>query len=115
MKQFLFPAIFFKEEDRYTVLFPDLNITTDGETIEEAYLFAKDSLKVYCSYVEKFELEIDTPSKYELIAEKLTDLKQHQKSISTDNTHNNSSFHLTEKKTDYSSHIETNNPRFHSN
>lgn len=70
MKQFLFPAIFFKEEDRYIVLFPDLNITTEGETIEEAYLFAKDSLKVYCSYAEKFELEVDTPSKYETVCEK---------------------------------------------
>lgn len=69
MKQFLFPAIFYKEEDKFTVLFPDLNITTDGETIEEAYLFAKDSLKVYCSYVERFELEIENPSKFEKIQE----------------------------------------------
>ena len=42
MKQFLFPAVFFKDEDIFTVLFPDLNITTEGETVEEAYLFAKD-------------------------------------------------------------------------
>lgn len=70
MKQFLFPAIFVKEEDKYIVLFPDLNITTDGETIEEAYLFAKDSLKVYCSYAEKYEIEMDMPSKYETIQEK---------------------------------------------
>lgn len=70
MKQFLFPAVFFKDEDRFTVLFPDLNITTDGETVEEAYLFAKDSLKVYCSYVEKFDLEIDIPSKYEEVQQK---------------------------------------------
>ncbi len=70
MKQFLFPAIFYKEEDKYTVLFPDLNITTDGETVEEAYLFAKDSLKVYCTYVEKFELEIDTPSRFEEVLQK---------------------------------------------
>ena len=65
MKQFLFPAVFFKEEDKYVVLFPDLNVTTDGDTVEEAYLFAKDSLKVYCSYVERFELDIDMPSTYE--------------------------------------------------
>ncbi len=67
MKQFLFPAVFLKEEDKYVVLFPDLNITTDGDTIEEAYLFAKDSLKVYCTYVVKFDLDIDTPSKFEKV------------------------------------------------
>lgn len=70
MKQFLFPAIFFKEDDKYTVLFPDLNITTDGDTVEEAFLFAKDSLKVYCSYVEKFELDIDMPSRFDEIQQK---------------------------------------------
>ena len=69
MKQFLFPAIFYKEEGKYTVLFPDINITTDGETIEEAYLFAKDSLKVYFSYIEKFELDVDMPSKFDDIVE----------------------------------------------
>ena len=67
MKQFLFPAIFVKEEDKYVVLFPDLNITTDGDTLEEAYLFAKDSLKVYCSYVVKFDLDLDTPTKFEKV------------------------------------------------
>ena len=70
MKQFLFPAVFFKEDDRYIVLFPDLNITAEGDTVEEAFLFAKDSLKVYCSYVEKYELEIDLPSTYENISAK---------------------------------------------
>ena len=69
MKQFLFPAIFFKEEDKYVVLFPDLNITTDGETLEEAYLFAKDSLKVYCTYVVKFDLDLDMPTKFEEVKE----------------------------------------------
>lgn len=70
MKQFLFPAVFFKEDDKYIVLFPDLNITTEGDTVEEAFLFAKDSLKVYCSYVEKFDLEIDLPSTFESISAK---------------------------------------------
>ena len=70
MKQFLFPAVFFKQDDKYTVLFPDLNITTDGDSLEEAYLFAKDCLKVYCTYIVKFDLEIDTPSKFEKVQEK---------------------------------------------
>ena len=48
MKQFLFPAVFIKTENEYTVVFPDLNITTEGDTLEEAYLFAKDYLRVSC-------------------------------------------------------------------
>lgn len=67
MKQFLFPAIFYKEEDKYIVLFPDLNITTQADSVEEAFLFAKDSLKVYCSYSEKFDLDLETPSTFEKI------------------------------------------------
>ena len=70
MKQFLCPAIFFKEDDKYVVLFPDLNITTEGDTVEEAFLFAKDSLKVYCSYVEKFDLDIETPTTYDKVCQK---------------------------------------------
>jgi len=55
MEQFIFPAVFFQEEGEadYTVVFPDLNIFTDGKTLVEAFLFAKDYLKVYCSYAKK--------------------------------------------------------------
>ncbi|MBQ3494927.1 MAG: type II toxin-antitoxin system HicB family antitoxin [Clostridia bacterium] len=70
MKQFLFPAVFVEAESQFGVFFPDLNITTEGDTIEEAYLFAKDYLRVYCSYVLKFDVELDRPSKYEDIKQK---------------------------------------------
>lgn len=65
MEQYIFPAVFFQEEgeDNYTVAFPDLNIYTEGSTLVEAFLFAKDYLKVYCTYAKKYELEITTPSK----------------------------------------------------
>ena len=65
MKQFVFPAIFYKKEDKYVALFPDLNMATEGETMEDAYMFAKESLRVYCSYIEKYEIEIEEASKYE--------------------------------------------------
>ena len=70
MKQYLFPAVFVKSDDQYVALFPDLNITTEGDTIEEAYLFAKDYLRVYCSYTIKFDVELDRPSKYEDVQNK---------------------------------------------
>ena len=65
MEQFIFPAVFFQEEGEtdYTVVFPDLNIFTDGKTLVEAFLFAKDYLKVYCTYARKYDMEISTPSK----------------------------------------------------
>lgn len=66
MEQFIFPAVFFQEEGEsdFTVVFPDLNIFTDGKTLVEAFLFAKDYLKVYCSYALKYDMEIATPSKF---------------------------------------------------
>lgn len=65
MEQFIFPAVFFQEEDEtdYTVAFPDLNIYTDGKNLVDAFLYAKDYLRVYCSYARKYEMEIETPSK----------------------------------------------------
>ena len=65
MKQFLYPAIFFELEDEYRVIFPDLDISTDGNTFEEAYMFAKDLLRVYFVYVLKHDLDYNLPSSYE--------------------------------------------------
>lgn len=72
MEQYIFPAVFFQEEgeDDYTVVFPDLNIYTDGKTLVEAFLFAKDYLKVYCTYAKKYEMEIAKPTKFIDVATK---------------------------------------------
>ena len=40
----IYPACFFKEEDGYSVIFPDLNLTTCGNTIEDAMAMAVDCL-----------------------------------------------------------------------
>ena len=71
MKQFLFPAIFYKEDDKYIVLFPDLNITTEAETAEEAFLFAKDSLKPHPT---KYLASLDS-SLMEAVFTKITSLQ----------------------------------------
>ena len=60
--QFVYPAVFVQGTDDVSVTFPDLGITTEGETFEEAFLFAKDFLRVYCSYALRFDLEITKPS-----------------------------------------------------
>lgn len=43
-----YPAIFYKEENGYSVIFPDLNyLATDGETLEQALAMAIDCLAGY--------------------------------------------------------------------
>lgn len=40
----MYPACFFKEENGYSVIFPDLDLATCGDTIEEAMTMAIDCL-----------------------------------------------------------------------
>lgn len=69
--QFLYPAIFVRDEDgSYQVIFPDLNIYTDGRNMSEAYLAAKDLLLVYFSYAVKYEMDFNKPTKAETLMAK---------------------------------------------
>lgn len=70
--QFVYPAIFVQPEDEIMMqaIFPDLNIYTDGKTLADAYLNAKDLLKVYFSYAMQYDTEFNTPSKIEHLIEK---------------------------------------------
>ena len=73
MKKYLFvyPAIFVRDEDdSYQVIFPDLDIYTDGKNLSDAYLYAKDLLRVYMSYALKYESEYNKPTKLEKLAPK---------------------------------------------
>ena len=66
--QFLYPAIFIQDEDNtYQVMFPDLDIYTDGKNLSEAYMYAKGLLKAYFTYILKYEIEYNKPSKIESI------------------------------------------------
>ena len=69
MKSYTYPAIFIKdqENDGYQVLFPDLEVTTKGEFIEEAFLYAKATLKAYFVYIEKYDLDFNMPTEYEKV------------------------------------------------
>lgn len=69
--QFLYPAIFVRDEsDAYQVIFPDLDIYTDGKNMSEAYLYAKDLLTVYFSYAVKYDVDFNKPSKLETLIPK---------------------------------------------
>lgn len=69
--QFVYPAVFVQDEDgMYQVIFPDLNIYTDGKNLSEAYLYAKDLLKVYFSYALKYGSDYNKPTKAEKLIER---------------------------------------------
>lgn len=70
--QFIYPAIFVKDEadGSYQVIFPDLNIYTDGKNMTEAFVYAKDLLKVFFTYAIKYEAEYSKPSKLENVMAK---------------------------------------------
>lgn len=69
MKRYVYPAIFIKDEEdgSYKVLFPDLEVTTDGQFMEEAYLYAQELLKSYFVYVVKYDFDYNLPSDFEKI------------------------------------------------
>ena len=73
--QFVYPAVFVQGEAEVVASFPDLGITTEGESFEEAFLFAKDFLRVYCSYALKFDLDINKPSFFTEIVEQFKNEK----------------------------------------
>nr|DAV86949.1 MAG TPA: hypothetical protein [Caudoviricetes sp.] len=60
---YVFPAIFLKEDDGYSVKFPDIDgAFTCGETFEEALLMAKDCLELNLDTIEEIPKisELDT-------------------------------------------------------
>ena len=69
MKHYIYPAVFIKdkENENFQVLFPDLELTTDGETVEEAFLYARECLKAYFNYVEKYDFDFNFPSAFEIV------------------------------------------------
>ncbi len=69
MRNYIYPAVFVKDEDEniYHVFFPDLEITTEGAMVEEAYLYAREFLKSYFKYVEKYDLDFNMPTDFEVI------------------------------------------------
>lgn len=53
-----YPAIFYKEENGYSVIFPDLNdLATDGESLEQALAMSIDCLAGYL-YSAKLDKEV---------------------------------------------------------
>lgn len=59
----VYPACFFKEENSYSVIFPDLNyLATCGKTLEEAMRMAVDCLAGYICWCRRDGDPIPAPS-----------------------------------------------------
>lgn len=59
----VYPACFYKDEDGYSVIFPDLNwLSTCGDTLEEAMNMAVDCLAGYLYLSQKEGADIPAPS-----------------------------------------------------
>lgn len=59
----VYPACFYKEENGYSVIFPDLNwLSTCGATLEEAMHMAIDCLASYIYISQKEGTELPPPS-----------------------------------------------------
>lgn len=70
---FVYPAVFTKNSSGYEVYFPDLDLKTDGEIAELAYLYAVELLKIYAKYVLKYKLDYNEPSDFEEVRNKYRD------------------------------------------
>lgn len=58
-----YPACFFREENNYSVIFPDLNyLSTCGETFEEAFSMAIDCLAGHLYELWQMAEDFPTPS-----------------------------------------------------
>lgn len=58
----MYPACFFKEENGYSVIFPDLDLATCGDTIEEAMAMAIDCLAGRLRWLKRDGDPIPKPS-----------------------------------------------------
>ena len=73
MASYIYPAVLTFDTEYYVYLisFYDLDLYTEGNTVEEAYLNAKSYLENYIACALKFNLEINPPSSFERLKKNL--------------------------------------------
>ena len=66
MKNYLYPAVVYpdRENRAFTITIPDLNIVTEGETIEKAYLAIKEYVKNFLKVAIALNCVISEPSSF---------------------------------------------------
>lgn len=76
-QQFVFPAVLYFDEDNnnYAVAFNDLDIFTEGNTVEDAFKSAKDYLLAYLRFNKHLNNDLDSATDY------ITVKQSHEKDI----------------------------------
>lgn len=66
MKQFIYPAICYKddEDESITLLLPDIDVISSGLTCEDAFISAKGHLKSFVEFSLKFGAAIDDATSF---------------------------------------------------
>ena len=72
MKDLVYPAVIYKDEndEGFTIAIHDLGIITEGATIVDAYIKAKEYLCAMVDCALKFDCDIEAPSDFEEIYKK---------------------------------------------
>lgn len=67
MQQFIFPAVLYKDKEGrgYTIILNDVNICTEGVSVEDAFMRAKEFLEVYCRCAIEYNGEVEPATKFE--------------------------------------------------
>ena len=68
-QQYMFPAVLYYDEDNnnYAVAFKDIDVFTEGDTVEDAYLSAKDYLIAYLQFSKHLNNEIEKATSYVIV------------------------------------------------
>ena len=66
MQQFIFPAVLYQDSEGkgFTIVLHDINVCTEGATVEEAFVNAKEYLEVYCRCALEYNGEVDEASSF---------------------------------------------------
>lgn len=66
MKELIYPAVLYKDEETgaYAIAIHDLDIYTDGQTVEEAFINARDHLTAIFECAVRLDCEIEAPSPF---------------------------------------------------
>lgn len=62
---YIYPAIFYKDENGYSVVFYDIELATMGDTLEEALIMAEEALTGRISLLLKDGAALPTPTAIE--------------------------------------------------
>ena len=66
MNELVYPAVLYKdkESEAFTIAIHDLNIITEGKTVEDAFINAREHLTAMFECAIKFDCEIEAPSPF---------------------------------------------------